>query len=642
MKTFNQIINDSFEQKSVSDYTKTLEENQSFIAYKTFQILTENTDIDDADPASENEGVPFRSMGPGPGKYYLHVDVDGTRKLMVFDTAQGAKAAADSYENSSKELYNYKGDLVNIDSIGESFSSINEAEEKGFYDTLGDQVREFRRRGARGALGLGDIEALENILRVAGAFGPGAKSKLTTSKERDEAVQKETKRLADLQKQWQAQGFKTSKDITIPKEEIEAYREYQKQISELGPQEGPLRPGQTSRLPAPELPTAKTKAELERYEKFLERTQGKTPEQLLAYYEKNPEQFEVDEPLLPSKIAVEAIPLSVAENRPEGAVPRGIRTGTVQSGAELGAQTPEIAGIMAAAYAAPIAVGGVVGAAGRMVPAVARTVPAAAARAGTEAAISGAFALQGAQGLPTSKNPVDVIMNAAMLAGAGKEVAGGMRLATGGTKLPKSLDPMATLRTAIEKAKAEQGRIEAERLAAKERKSEAKVGAEEARLEAGAEKELRRATNVRKAATLDALDAKVFEQLPWLKYFNWGKKTPEVSKLPPGGREIARTERKGIARDVGKEVGRSEAEQPRELAKELTKARIEAQATGAEMPVLVPQVSSSKIKVGTPLELSTARREQESEQARIEQETKEAEKDNNLRADSIQVEMDNE
>jgi hypothetical protein len=610
MKTFNQIISDSFEEKSKVDYTNTLVENQSHIAYKTYLILAENTDIDDADPASENEGVPFRSPGPGPGKYYLHVDVDGVRKLIIVDTPQEAQIAAKSFGDASKKLYNFKGDQVNIDAIGESFEFVAEEEEKGFYDRAGDWVREWQRRGARSAVTAGaDVEALENLLRRSGVMGPD-RSQLATTKERDEAVQREIKELEALQKEWKAKGFEKAEDIQVPPEEIEAYKEFEAQR-----REGPSRPGKETAEGAlgSRVATASAKAKLSRYQDFIKRTQGLSPEQLRGYYEKNPEQFEKDESLLPSALAVEAIPLSVAENRPEGALPKGIRTGTARTVADVGTQMPEIAAIGAAAYAAPIVAGAVATGAGALVPSVARVLPAAGVRQAVGQGIAGGFALQGAEGLRQAKDPVAAALNAAMLAGGGKALTGGARAAAGAPRLPSSMDPMASMRSAIEKARAQELQRAAESQAKQFKKSEAVAGAKEASLEAGKAKEARR-------SSVRAKDEAAFQALPWLKYFDWGKKAP---KLPTGAGEISRQQRREISGETAKEVGKAETTEPREIAKELTAARIEAEQAGTERPELVRGVSSG-VRVGMPS--VEAAREQEAAREELEKAELAAEK----------------
>ncbi len=621
MKTFNQIVSDSFEEKSKVDYTNTLVENQSHIAYKTYLILAENTDIDDADPASENEGVPFRSPGPGPGKYYLHVDVDGVRKLIIVDTPQEAQIAAKSFGDTSKELYNFKGDQVNIDAIGESFKLISEdgaeirtrarerkefeknqispeeqpqfqpirppAEEKGFYDAAGEWVREWRRRGARSAVNAGgDIEALENFLIKSGAMGPGSRP-LKTTKQRDEEVQKELKELEALQKEWTAKGFAKAEDIQIPKEEIEAYKEFIERSKE-----GPSRPGKETVEGAlgARVATATAKARLSRYQDFVKRTQGLSPEQLRNYYEKNPEMFEKDESLLPSALAVETIPLSVAENRPEGALPKGIQTGTARTVADLGTQMPEIAAIGAAAYAAPIGAGAVATGAGTLFPSLTQFLPAAGVRQAVAQGIGGAFALQGAEGLRQAKDPVAAALNAAMLAGGGKALEGGARAAAGAPpRLPRSMDPMALMKDAIERARAQELQKTSEAAARRFKKSEAKVGAKEAELEAGAAKQARR-------ASVRAKEEAAFKILPWLKYFDWGKKTP---KLPTGAEELTRQQRREISGETANEVKKAETTEPRKIAKELTAARIEAEQAGTERPELVRGVSSG-VRVGMP------------------------------------------
>ena len=429
MKNFNQLVNESSGLKLTRDYSRFLLEQQAFVAQKTCAILFgEETDYDGSDDTSNDP--PFNSHLSG--QFYAHINVDGARKVRVFNSAQEAALAIQKYPGSM--IYNFKGDEVDPNQVTESVERFNIFEDEasdftqrelkkrepeaegGILDSIANAWR-AKDKGAAVAMANNNsfiarnLQNLQNALKGAGVFGAD-RTPEQTMQERDAEVKKLRDRLDAYEMEQRGKGFRKVEDIPLSDEETKDVQTFIKQRQEQQDRVGPMMPGVAERVSG--LPREQLKAYKDFYKTATE-YQGKS---LQDYYNQNPDKYSAHEPYMDTKTAVALKPISRSED--EGSSMPGRLKGTsFDSAAKVVAGLPETAAMVAAGIVAPELVGALVGGAGKIVPAIARVSSGAAAKAATAQAINTAVGLAGVDKLANAKDVVRGVEGAVMAAAIG-------------------------------------------------------------------------------------------------------------------------------------------------------------------------------------------------------------------------------
>jgi hypothetical protein len=426
MKNFNQLVNESSGLKLTRDYSRFLLEQQAFVAQKTCAILFgEETDYDGSDDTSNDP--PFNSHLSG--QFYAHINVDGARKVRVFNSAQEAALAIQKYPGSM--IYNFKGDEVDPNQVTESVERFNIFEDEasdftqrelkkrspeaegGILDSIANAWR-AKDKGAAVAMANNNsfiarnLQNLQNALTGAGVFGAD-RTPEQTMQQRDAEVKKLRDKLDAYEMEQRGKGFRKVEDIPLSDEETKDVQTFIKQRQEQQDRVGPMMPGVAERVSG--LPREQLKAYKDFYKTATE-YQGKS---LQDYYNQNPDKYSAHEPYMDTKTAIALKPISRSED--EGsAMPGRLKGTSFDSAAKVVAGLPETAAMVAAGIVAPELVGALVGGAGRIVPAIARVSSGAAAKAATAQAINTAVGIAGVDKLANAKDVVQGAEGAVMAA----------------------------------------------------------------------------------------------------------------------------------------------------------------------------------------------------------------------------------
>jgi hypothetical protein len=431
MKNFNQLVNESSGLKLTRDYSRFLLEQQAFVAKKTCAILFgEETDYDGSDDKSNDP--PFTSHLSG--QFYVHINLDGRRKIKTANTAQEAALLTKDYPGSV--IYNFKGDEVDPNQVKmtESVERFNIFEDEAYDYTKSESKKRApedesgilnsianawrsKEKGAAVAMANNNsfiarnLQNLQNALTGIGAFGAD-RTPEQTMQERDAEVKKLRDRLDAYEMEQRGKGFRNVEDIPLSDEETKDVQTFIKQRQEQQDRVGPMMPGVAERVVG--LPREQLKA----YKDFYKTATAYQGKALQDYYDQNPDKYSAHEPYMDTKTAVALKPISRSED--EGSSMPGRLKGTsFDSAAKVVAGLPETAAMLAAGIVAPELVGGLVGGAGRIVPAIARVSSGAAAKAATAQAINTAVGLAGVDKLANAKDVVQGAEGAVMAAAIG-------------------------------------------------------------------------------------------------------------------------------------------------------------------------------------------------------------------------------
>jgi len=431
MKNFNQLVNESSGLKLTRDYSRFLLEQQAFVAKKTCAILFgEETDYDGSDDKSNDP--PFTSHLSG--QFYVHINLDGRRKIKTANTAQEAALLTKDYPGSV--IYNFKGDEVDPNQVKmtESVERFNIFEDEAYDYTKSESKKRApedesgilnsianawrsKEKGAAVAMANNNsfiarnLQNLQNALTGIGAFGAD-RTPEQTMQERDDEVKKLRDKLDAYEMEQRGKGFRNVEDIPLSDEETKDVQTFIKQRQEQQDRVGPMMPGVTERVVG--LPREQLKA----YKDFYKTATAYQGKALQDYYDQNPDKYSAHEPYMDTKTAVALKPISRSED--EGSSMPGRLKGTsFDSAAKVVAGLPETAAMLAAGIVAPELVGGLVGGAGRIVPAIARVSSGAAAKAATAQAINTAVGLAGVDKLANAKDVVQGAEGAVMAAAIG-------------------------------------------------------------------------------------------------------------------------------------------------------------------------------------------------------------------------------
>lgn len=429
MKNFNQLVNESSGLKLTRDYSRFLLEQQAFVAQKTCAILF-GEDYDGSDETSNDP--PFTSHLTG--QFYAHINMDGSRKVRVFDTAKEAALVIEKYPGSV--IYNFKGDVVNPNQV-ESVERFNifedEAsdytkselkkrapeEEGGIWDSIAHAWR-GKDKGAAVAMANNNsfiarnLQNVQNALTRMGAWGPD-RTPEQTMQERDDEVKKLRDRLDAYEMEQRGKGFRKAEEIPLSDEETKDVQTFIKQRKDQQDGVGPMMPGVAERIVR--LPREQLKV----YQDFYKTKTAYQGKALQDYYDQNPDKYSAHEPYMDTKTAVALKPISRSED--EGSSMPGRLKGTsFDSAAKVVAGLPETAAMVAAGIVAPELVGALVGGAGRVVPAIARVSSGAAAKAATAQAINTAVGIAGVDKLANANDVVKAVEGGVMAAALGNMV----------------------------------------------------------------------------------------------------------------------------------------------------------------------------------------------------------------------------